>query len=182
MARKILYMLRRTNRVLAILIGMVLLLCAGAVLLDIVLRRLGSSFGGTDEIAGYVMAVVSAWGMGFAMLELAHVRIDVLRSRATPIGRSLLDLTAMFALSSTITVIAIYCWPVVETSIANSSRANTPLETDLILVQIPWFTGWLWFVAMAWLTFAAALALVLQGRYAESESVIGAFAEQEPAP
>lgn len=71
MARKILYMLRRTNRVLAILIGMVLLLCAGAVLLDIVLRRLGSSFGGTDEIAGYVMAVVSAWGMGFAMLELA---------------------------------------------------------------------------------------------------------------
>jgi TRAP-type C4-dicarboxylate transport system permease small subunit len=165
MALKILSALRRANRIVAIMIGLMLLLCAGVVLIDIVSRKLGSSFGGTDEISGYVMAVASAWGMGFAMLELAHVRIDFLRSQANRIGRSILDLFAMLVLSATITVIALRCWPVVEISLANSSRANTPLETPLAIVQIPWFAGWLWFAAMAWLTFAAALALVLQGRF-----------------
>lgn len=179
MALKTLSMLRRANRIVAILVGILLLLCAGSVLLDIVLRQLGASFGGTDEITGYVMAIVSAWGMGLTMLELAHVRIDVLRSRASHVGRSLLDLLAMLLLSITIAVIAMRCWPVVETSILNASRANTPLETPLAIVQIPWFAGWVWFVAMAWLTFAAALSLVLQGRFADSEGAIGAFAEQE---
>lgn len=179
MALKTLSLLRRVNRGVAIVAGMLLLLCAALVLVDIVLRQLGASFGGTDEITGYVMAIVSAWGMGLTMLELAHVRIDVLRSRAGDLGRCILDLVAMLLLSITIAVIAMRCWPVVETSILNSSRANTPLETPLAIVQVPWFAGWVWFVTMAWLTFAAALTLVLQGRFADSESAIGAFAEQE---
>lgn len=92
MALKTLSLLRRVNRGVAIVAGMLLLLCAALVLVDIVLRQLGASFGGTDEITGYVMAIVSAWGMGLTMLELAHVRIDVLRSRAGDLGRCILDL------------------------------------------------------------------------------------------
>lgn len=182
MAQKTLLMLRRVNRIIAVLIGMMFLVCAGTVLVDIVLRKLGASFGGTDEISGYVMAIASAWGMGFAMLELAHVRIDVLRAQANQLGRSVLDLFAMLVLSGTITMIALKCWPVVERSIANSSRANTPLETPLALVQVPWLAGWVWFAGMAWLTFVAALTLVLQGRFEDSENAIGAFAEQEAMP
>ncbi|MBT8475189.1 MAG: TRAP transporter small permease [Alphaproteobacteria bacterium] len=178
MAQDILSKLRTLNRWVAILVGIMLLTCAAVVLADIVLRQLGSSFGGTDEISGYVMAIATSWGMGYALLELGHVRIDILRSRAGPKIRAAFDLFAMLVLSATITLIAVRCWPVLARSLDNSSRANTPLETPLALVQAPWFAGWVWFAIVAWLTFIAALLLVLQGRFDDSEAAIGAFGEE----
>ena len=181
MAKDVLAALRRINRFVAILVGLLLLGCAALVLLDITLRQMDSSFGGTDEITGYVMAISTAWGMAFTMLELAHVRIDFLRGAAAARGRAMLDLLAIAALATTVSVIGFECWPVLATSFKNSAHANTPLETPLILVQIPWFVGWAWFAVMAWLTFFFSSVLIVQGRFQESESVIGAFAEQEAA-
>jgi len=172
-------LLRRLNRGVAILTGIVLLVCAAFVLLDIVMRQLGSSLGGTDEISGYVMAIVTSWGMGYALLELAHVRIDIIRSRVGQLGRSLFDLFAMLVLTGSVTLIAFKCWPVLERSISNMSRANTPLETPLWIVQLPWFAGWVWFALVSWLTMLAALGLMLKGEYGQSEAAIGAFGEEE---
>ena len=171
--------LRTINRGAALLVGVMLLACAAFVLADILLRQVGSSFGGTDEISGYVMAIATSWGMGYTMLELGHVRIDLLRSRCAPIGRCLFDLFSMVVLSATIVVIAFWCWPVLARSIKNGSNANTPLETPLAWVQGPWFAGWLWFAVMACLTTLIALVLVLRGDFSKSENAIGAFAEVE---
>ena len=179
MTDRLLTRLRALNRVVAVLIGIMLLACAGFVLLDIVLRQVGSSFGGTDEVSGYVMAIATSWGMAYAMLELGHVRIDILRSRAAGRGRSLFDLASLMIMAGTVSVIALRCWPVVDRSISNMSRANTALETPLWLVQLPWFAGWVWFALMAWLTFVTALFMVLQGRFDASEAAIGVFAEEE---
>jgi len=74
-AENILFALRKLNRFVAICVGLMYLAGAGLVLVDIILRRIGTSLGGTDEISGYVMAIGTAWGMAFAMLELTHVRI-----------------------------------------------------------------------------------------------------------
>lgn len=181
MADRLLAGLRRVNRLVAVLVGVVLLACAVIVLLDILLRRAGASLGGTDEISGYVMAIATAWGMGYTLLELGHVRIDLLRSRAGGLGRALFDLFSMLVLGVTVTLIAVMSWPVLERSLTMSSRANTPLETPLWLVQMPWLAGWIWFALMTWLTFLAALALVLEGRFDASEAAIGAFGEEETA-
>jgi TRAP-type C4-dicarboxylate transport system permease small subunit len=179
MAQHILTKLRRLNRALAILTGIGLLLCAAFVLSDILLRQIGASFGGTDEISGYAMAIAAAWGMSFTLLELGHVRIDLLRSKAATRGRVMFDLFSMLVLAVTITIIAFQCWPVLAKSIANDSKANTVLETPLWLVQLPWFAGWVWFALMSWITLMAALALFVQGKFDETESAIGAFAEQD---
>lgn len=173
--------LRRLNRTIALVTGVVLMACAGVVLADIVLRQMGSSFGGTDEISGYVMAIATSWGMAYTLLELGHVRIDILRGRTVRLGRALFDLVAMLMLTGTVTLIAYKCWPVVERSLANASRANTPLETPLAWVQIPWFAGWIWFAVMAWLTLTAAVLLVVKGRFADAEDAIGCFGEEEAA-
>lgn len=173
--------LRRANHAIAILTGLVLLACAVVVLADIVFRQLGSSFGGTDEISGYVMAIATSWGMAYTLLELGHVRIDILRGRAGRLGRSLFDLFAMAVMTGTVTLIAWKCWPVVERSLANSSRANTPLETPLAWVQTPWFLGWVWFAIVAWLTLIAAVLLVMKGRFDETEATIGTFGEEDLA-
>lgn len=179
MAESVLTWLRWLNRIVAMKVGIGLLACAFFVLADIVLRQVGSSFGGTDEISGYVMAIATSWGMAYTLLELGHVRIDIIRGRLTPWPRAMMDLFATLVLAVTITVIAWQCWPVVQVSLANSSTANTPLETPLPLVQIPWFAGWVWFALSAWATLLAAGLLVLRGALGDSERAIGAFAEQE---
>ena len=179
MEHRVIDRLRRINRDIALLVGLGLLACAAFVLADIVMRQLGSSFGGTDEISGYVMALTTSWGMAYTLLELGHVRIDLLRSRTGTLGKALFDVFSMVVLTGTISFIAIKAWPVVERSLANGSRANTPLETPLAWVQLPWFLGWLWFAIMAAVLTLAALSLVLKRRAAETEPMVGAFAEQD---
>ncbi|WP_099827166.1 TRAP transporter small permease subunit [Oceaniglobus indicus] len=181
MAQDVLDFLRRLNRVVAIVVGIGLLACVIFVLSDIILRQVGASFGGTDEIAGYVMAISAAWGMAFTLLELGHVRIDLLRSRLAARGRVLMDLFSLAVLAGAVSLIALRCWPVVEKSIANNSTANTVLETPLWLVQVPWFAGWAWFAVMSWATLIAALMLFIAGRFDQAEAAIGAFGEQDSA-
>jgi TRAP-type C4-dicarboxylate transport system permease small subunit len=171
--------LRRLNRGVAVLVGFGLLACAAFVLLDIIMRQIGTSLGGTEEIAGYAMALATSWGMSFTLLELGHVRIDLLRTKTGTFVRALFDVFSMVVMTGVIVMIAVHSWPVVARSITNSSRANTPLETPLALVQLPWFAGWVWFAAMSTLVTLAALSLVLKRRHAETEAFVGAFAEQE---
>jgi TRAP-type C4-dicarboxylate transport system permease small subunit len=178
-AERFLQRLRLINRTVAIAVGLMFLICAGLVLVDIVLRRLGSSLGGTDEISGYVMAIGTAWGMAFALLELSHVRIDFLRSNVSIKSRAIFDLLSMFAMAATVSIIAIQCWPVVATTLKNGSHANTPLETPLALVQLPWFAGWVWFSIMSWFTFMAGIVMVWNGQFKTSETFIGVFPEVE---
>ena len=181
MPERILLRLKAVNRAVALLVGLGLLGTAIFVLADILLRQVGSSFGGTDEISGYAMAIASSWGMAYAMLELGHVRIDILRARLAQGGRVLFDLFSLLVLAMTITLIALRCWPVVERSLSNASRANTPLETPLALVQAPWMAGWIWFALMAWVTLLAALALVVRREFDAAERHVGAFGEAEMA-
>ncbi|MEM9813686.1 MAG: TRAP transporter small permease [Pseudomonadota bacterium] len=173
--------LRRLNRGVAVLVGLGLLGCAAFVLVDIVLRQLGGSFGGTDEISGYVMAIATAWGMAFTLLELGHVRIDLLRARFPGRARAFLDLFSLLVLATVVTLIAWRCWPVLATSLKNGSTANTPLETPLAWVQTPWLLGWVWFALMAWVTLFAAGVMVLRGQFDESARAIGASSEVEQA-
>ncbi|NNE53346.1 MAG: TRAP transporter small permease [Sulfitobacter sp.] len=171
--------LRRINRGVAFAVGIGLLACAAFVLLDIVMRQIGDSLGGTEEIAGYAMALATSWGMSFTLLELGHVRIDLLRTRFQSFGKALFDVFSMIVMSGVIVMIAVKAWPVVDRSLTNGSRANTPLETPLALVQLPWFAGWVWFALMSCLVTLAALSLLVKGRFAETESFAGAFAEEE---
>ncbi len=171
--------LRRLNRAIAMIVGLGLLGMATFVVADIALRQLHASFGGSEELAGYAMALVSSWGMAYALLELGHIRIDLVRSRTGGTLRALFDVFSMIVMSAVVVTIALKCWPVVARAIENGSRANTPLATPLAWVQIPWFAGWLWFAVMSCLMTLAAISLFLRGRGAETEPFIGAFAEQD---
>ncbi len=179
MELRLIHRLRVINKGVALVVGLGLLICAAFVLADIIMRQIGTSLGGTEEIAGYAMALATSWGMSYTLLELGHVRIDLLRTKFQSFGRALFDVFSMIVMSGVIITIAIKAWPVLERSISNGSRANTPLETPLAWVQLPWFAGWVWFAAMSTLTTLAALSLLIKRRHEDTESIIGAFAEQE---
>jgi len=179
MVLQIFDLLRRVNRAIALIVGLGLLVCVGYVLLEITLRRFGKSLGGTTEITGYVMAVTTAWGMGFALMELSHIRIEILRTRLASWGRVFLDLLAMLAMSATVVIIAFRAWPVLARSINNNSRANTVLETPLWIPQSLWFSGWVWFALMCCAVTLLSIALVLQGKLGVVEAKIGIRNEVE---
>jgi len=179
MERKMIDSLRAINKGVALVVGFGLLLCAAFVLTDIIMRQIGTSLGGTEEIAGYAMALATSWGMSYTLLELGHVRIDLVRSKFQSFNRALFDVFSMIVMTGVIITIAIKAWPVLERSLTNGSTANTPLETPLAWVQLPWFAGWVWFAVMSTLTTLAALSLLIKRRHNETESIVGAFAEQE---
>jgi TRAP-type C4-dicarboxylate transport system permease small subunit len=157
------------------LAGLGILLWGGVmiVLLDITLRLFGSSLGGTDEISGYLMAILTAWGMGYTLTALGHIRIEALRDRCGTNLKLAFDVLAIASVAVVITLIVLKGWPVVERSILNHSRANTPLETMLWTVQLPWFLGWIWFAIVAWVQFLAALVFIAQGKTNRALDLIG---------
>ena len=172
-------LLRRINSGVAVAVGVGFLACAAFVMVEVVFRKLGSSLAGTDEISGYVMAIGTSWGMACALIELAHVRIDLMRTRLAERGRALMDIFSMIVLSGVAILIALRAWPVLERSLANSARANTPLETPLWLVQGPWLAGWIWFAPMACILTLASLALLARSDDAGVDAAIGLRSETD---
>ncbi|WP_349367367.1 TRAP transporter small permease [Salinarimonas sp.] len=170
--------LARINRGIAIVCGLVLLVAMALILAEIVMRQAaGHGIGGADEISGYVMAGIAAWGFSYALVERAHVRIDVLTGRLPLPGRSIFDLVALAGLTAVAGTVTAYGWRVLETTLSRGSRANTPLETPLWIPQSIWLSGWAWLTLVAALLTLATAALVATGRFREAERAAGVAAE-----
>ncbi|MPL90064.1 hypothetical protein SDC9_36109 [bioreactor metagenome] len=170
--------LLRANRLVALVLGAALIATVLFILVDVVLRKLGAgSLGGSDELSGYVMAAVASWGLACALVERAHVRIDVLRLRLTAPGRALMDIFAMIVTNGIVLLIAWHCWPVLEKTLARGSRANTPLETPLWIPQGIWFAGWAWFAFSATALTLIGLAYFISGQRARFDATLGLGSE-----
>lgn len=178
MAERFVSALRRINRAIGLACGLVLLATGGLILVEIVLRqtRFGA-LGGSDEYSGYAMAAIATWGFSYALVERAHVRIDLAQRRAPPAGRAAFDLLALLLLAATAWTVTIYAWSVLATTLARGSRANTPLETPLWIPQALWFGGWIWLTVTASVLLFIVAALVLQGRFAQVEETAGSTVE-----
>jgi TRAP-type C4-dicarboxylate transport system permease small subunit len=144
------------NRGVGLVCGFALTAACAMIILEIAMRRIAFGLiGGTDEISGYVMAGIVSWAAGYALIERAHIRIDLLHRRLPQPGGALLDVLSLGALLATSVVILIYGWQVLDKSLVSQSTANTPLETPLWIPQSIWLAGWVWFAA------ASAAILVL---------------------
>lgn len=180
---QIVSLLARTNRAIAILCGVVLMVVVALTLAEIVLRQImGRGLGGVDEIAGYVMAGVAAWGFSYALVDRAHVRIDVLTGRLPLPGRSVFDLLAVASICGVAATVSWYGWSVLSRSILRGSRANTPLETPLWIPQSIWLGGWVWLTLVAALLTICIAALMLQRRWRQVEAVAGVTSEAKDEP
>ena len=165
--------LRRINDGMAVAAGLLLLTSVVVTVYDVIARPFHMSLGGTDELSGYAMAISTSWGMGYALTHLAHVRIDLLRSRCRTMGQALFDLVAILSLTGTALVIAYRVWPVLSKSIQNGSTANTTLETPLWIPQSLWMAGWVWFAVSALFVSLCVVSLILRGQLSEIGDVAG---------
>jgi TRAP-type mannitol/chloroaromatic compound transport system permease small subunit len=160
--------------------GVMLLLASLTISYEIVVRKLlFLPFNVGTELSSYALAAGASWSFSYALLQRAHVRVDIIRRFLEPGAKGLLDWLALVSLAAFAVVLCYFAGATVAVSWELGARENTPLATPLIIPQGLWFLGLLWFAFVSLEQTALATAALLRGRMAEVIRVAGP-AEAEP--
>jgi len=160
--------------------GVLILLAALLIGIDVVLRKFfATSIGGADELAGYALAIATAWSLAAALLARAHIRIDSLYALLPLKLRLLLDFLGLALFIGFFGLIARHGWNVLLQSWSSGSRSQSALQIPTVIPQAVWVLGLALFVIIAALLFVHALGLVLRGRSGEATRAISTRSAQE---
>lgn len=160
--------------------GVLILLAAFLIGIDVVLRKFfATSIGGADELAGYALAIATAWSLAAALLARAHIRIDSLYALLPLNLRLLLDFLGLALFVGFFGLIARHGWNVLLQSWSSGSRSQSALQIPTVIPQAMWIVGLALFVIIGALLFAHALGLVLRGRSGEATRAISTRSAQE---
>jgi TRAP-type C4-dicarboxylate transport system permease small subunit len=144
--------------------GALILLAALLIGVDVLMRKfLARSIGGADELAGYALAIGTTWGLGAALLDRAHIRIDSLYVHFPQKLRLCLDALALILLVGFFALIAWHGSGVVSQSWTSGSRSQSALETPTVVPQAIWIAGLAVFVLVGVFLLVNALRLGLSG-------------------
>lgn len=158
------------------------LVLAAAVLIgiDVVLRKFfAQSIGGADELAGYALAIGTAWSLGAALIDRGHIRIDSLYVHLPTRLRILLDFAGLVLFVGFFGLIARHGWSMVAQSWSAGSRSQSALQTPTVIPQAIWLVGLVLFVAVGIVLFFYALRLAARGPLAAVAAAIGTRSAQE---
>jgi TRAP-type C4-dicarboxylate transport system permease small subunit len=144
--------------------GALILLAAVLIGIDVLMRKfLDRSIGGADELAGYALAIGTAWGLGAALLDRAHIRIDSLYVFFPQKIRLALDVAALVLLVGFFALMAWHGLGVVSQSWTSGSRSQSALETPTVIPQTLWIVGLTAFVVIGVLLLLHALRMAASG-------------------
>ncbi|MGP6089393.1 TRAP transporter small permease subunit [Antarctobacter jejuensis] len=148
------------------LFGWSLLFLSGFVALETLLRKLfNTSLQGADELGGYILAFGAALSFIVAMVDRAHIRIDVLHARMPIWTQALVDWLAVLSLAVLGLFFLYVGWFVISDTLAYGSTAATPWRTPLIWPQSAWYAGLAGFALLSFVLLARASLLFFTGRH-----------------
>ena len=160
--------------------GVLILLAAILIGVDVVMRKFFSaSIGGADELAGYALALGTAWALAATLLERAHIRIDSLYVLLPRRLRFALDVVGLVLLIAFFGLIAWHGWRMVAQSWVAGSRSQSALQTPTVIPQFIWLIGLIVFVAIAILLLVHAVVLAARGQHAAVAKLISTRSAEE---
>ena len=137
-------------RVCAIVAGWALMAISVAMCVEILGRKYFSfSFRGLDEIGGYMLAGVSAFGFAYALSTRSHMRVTLLFPYVPASVQALLNVLAMLTLAA----MAAFCawrgvFEVLDV-LTSGKRSNSPLQAPLWMPETIWLAGMVLFAVGA---------------------------------
>lgn len=144
--------------------GLTYLAITGLVCFDIVARRtLGISSGSTTEITGYLMAAGMSLGLAGALMERAHVRIDVLLQKL-PLGVRLA--LHVVSLAGLLVTAAFFAWGAASLAIDSYQLGASDLSSARVPLVVPqgiWAAGLCLMLLAVIAVLARTLRLMLIG-------------------
>jgi TRAP-type mannitol/chloroaromatic compound transport system permease small subunit len=154
--------------------GLLIIASAFLVGVEVVIRRaFNLTIGGADELSGYALAISTAFGLAFALLERAHIRIDSLYVHLPARVCALLDILGLALLLGFFALITWHAAGVLETSWRLGARSMSPLATPLIIPQALWLAGLVMFLLIAGLLLIRALRALVTGDAVSVQRLIG---------
>ena len=148
---------------------------AAAVLIgiDVTLRKVfNASIGGADELAGYALALRTAWSLGAEFLDRAHIRIDSLYVLFPRSLRLALDFAGLALFIAFFGLVARHGWNVLQQSWVSGSRSQSALQTPTVIPQAIWLIGLAVFFVVGLVLLAQAVMLTARGNAAAAEKAI----------
>lgn len=162
--------------------GALILLAAALIGVDVVLRKVFiTSIGGADELAGYALAIGTAWALGAALLDRAHIRIDSLYVHAPVRVRLFLDLAGIGLLIGFFGLVAWHGLGVMTQSWTAGTRSQSALETPTVIPQALWILGLIGFMIIGVCVLASAVALIARGDFSAAGHMISTRSAAEEA-
>jgi len=158
------------------------LVLAAAVLIgvDVCLRKFfAKSIGGADELAGYALAIGTAWSLAAALVDRAHIRIDSLYVLFPARLRVALDFLGLVLFVGFFGLVAWHGWNMLAQSWSAGSRSQSALQTPTVVPQAVWFAGMVIFVAVGIVLFVHALRLAARGKLGAVAAAIGTRSAEE---
>ena len=160
--------------------GALVLLAAVLIGIDVLMRKfLARSIGGADELAGYSLAIGTAWGLGAALLDRAHIRIDSLYVLFPQKLRLALDLLALVLLVGFFALTLWHGWGVLSQSWTSNSHSQSALETPTVIPLALWIAGLASFVVVGVLLLLRALKLMASGDLRGAAQLISTRSAEE---
>lgn len=160
--------------------GSLLLAAAFLTTIDVFVRKfLSWSFGGADEISGYMFAISTSFAFAYTLLHRTNVRIDALYIVLPRPVRLLLDLVGFLLLGAFLTLITERAFDVWWNSYLNSSVSITPLVTPLALPQGFWFAGFVFFLLVFALLVVRIVVALARRDWMKISELIGARSLEE---
>ena len=175
-------LLTRLARWMNLAAGWLFVVCAVFITVEVLARNfLGFSTQSTTELSGYMLAVGIAWGLGNALAERAHVRIDMLINRLPAEPRQYLHAVALLFLLVLAVAMAYGAWYITNESLEFRAADMTGLRTPLAIPQGLWGVGFLVFACMCLVWFVRAAVLLARGRGGEVERLLGSRTYEDEA-
>ena len=160
--------------------GALVLLAALLIGIDVVMRKFfNASIGGADELAGYALALGTAWSLAAALVERAHIRIDSLYVLFSRRLRFVLEVAGLVLLVLFFGLVAWHGWSMVAQSWTAGSRSQSALQTPTVIPQLIWFVGLAGFVAIGIVLLVHALVLASRGEHAAVAKAISTRSAEE---
>ncbi|MBI4184990.1 MAG: TRAP transporter small permease [Proteobacteria bacterium] len=170
----------RACRMGAWLSGILILGAALLIGVEVVVRKaFGLSLGGADELAGFSLAICTAWGMSFALLHRAHIRIDSLYALLPVRLCAILDILSLAAFAVFFSLVGWRAYGVLEQSYSVGAHSVSPLGTPLVVPQALWVVGFAVFLVVALLLFVRALFAFATGDAPGVQRLIGSRSARE---
>lgn len=158
--------MHKVTTVISWLFGLVLLALSLFVAAETISRKVFNfSFQGADELGGYVLAVGGALSFTIALLQRAHIRIDIFHNLLPPVMRAGLNWLSAISLALLGIFLARYCWVVIRDTLQYGSTAPTAWATPMIYPQTVWFVCLLVFSVTSLLLAAQATRHLISGNF-----------------
>ncbi|MBU2959118.1 TRAP transporter small permease [Paracoccus sp. 1_MG-2023] len=172
--------MRIVSDIAAWIFGATMLGLALFVTADVVCRKfIGMSFEGADELGGYALAVGAGLAFVVAMVNRAHMRVDVIYARLSVRFQAMLDLVALATLLGMALLLMLLGWQMLSDSLAYRSTAPTIWATPLAWPQSAWLGTLVMFALICAIALAQGIRMALQSDWHRLNNGFGTSPEKD---